>query len=127
MRHIETFKKTLKERMKFYIPDMAKEFDFEKDVEFFIQMGANRQRIARYTDGKWFWVEASGEKRVYKEAKPQTGLSECKKKCPAMIGSKLKTKKPPPVEQAAPVEQQQQPDKPKEEAPKGINGENLPL
>src|SRR3989338_927060 len=60
LRHIETFKKTLKERMEFYTPEMEKEFDFETDIEFFIQMGADRQRIARYSEGKWFWVESSG-------------------------------------------------------------------
>ncbi|MBI4224346.1 MAG: hypothetical protein HY609_05385 [Deltaproteobacteria bacterium] len=100
LRHVRTFNKTLTERLKFYTPELAKEFDAERDVSFLIQIGADRQKIAAVESGKWQWLGGSARQaperrlRVVEQPwpKPEAETSACKKSCPALIKKKPREK-----------------------------------
>lgn len=91
-RHIHAFNKTLKERLEFYAPQLAKEFDPNQDVDFVVKVGADQKSVATWQGGEWKWIDT---------LKEQTRVSEgrSKKKCPALIGTK-KTEETPPVTEA---------------------------
>lgn len=92
LRHIQTFNKTLKERLKFYTPELAKEFDAEMDVEFAIQVGPERKKVAHYKEGKWVWLAQGAPASAValpSEVQPKVepaaiDVSPCKSKCPAL-------------------------------------------
>ncbi|MDO8518956.1 MAG: hypothetical protein Q7T11_02190 [Deltaproteobacteria bacterium] len=106
LRHIKTFNKTLMERLEYYTPELAKQFNPETDVEFEIKTGADRDTVATWSQGQWHWVKASGvvgavvpvaavATNTAEEpslSQPQTEISSeeqpapAKKRCPAMIG-----------------------------------------
>jgi len=56
MRHVSTFNKTLRERLEYQTPALAKEFDPEKDVQFSIHVGTNKKKVATWAEGQWMWV-----------------------------------------------------------------------
>ncbi len=81
-RHARTFQKTLKERLEFYTPELAKEFDEQKDIAFTVQTGAEKRVLGRFEEGAWTWI---GEEAP-RVKKAEESLSDCKRKCPALIG-----------------------------------------
>lgn len=101
LRHIKTFNKALKGRLEFYTPELAKEFDAQQDVEFFIQVGPERKKVAHFKEDKWIWLAQTTptpsaspveitEALPTKEEPAAVDLSECKKKCPALKKPKEK-------------------------------------
>lgn len=88
MRHISSFNKTLVERLSFYTPELARDFNPNEDVEFLIQVGPERKSIAVWRGGAWTWANGKEEKiseLLEKPGKP------CKRRCPALL--KKKTEK----------------------------------
>lgn len=98
LRHVRTFNKTLKERLKFYTPELAKEFNAEEDVEFAIQVGPERKKLAHYKEGKWVWLAqgapaaaAAAPIEIRPKLEPAAlDVSPCKSKCPALKKPKEK-------------------------------------
>lgn len=89
MRHINTFNKTLKERLEFYTPTLAKGFDFKSDVGFRILLGAKKEPAALWENGEWRWVKpALATARAASESPPTSK----KEKCPALLKPKSKEK-----------------------------------
>lgn len=140
MRNIKTFNKTLKERLEFYTPELAKEFDADSDVEFVVQVGADRTRVAHYAQKKWLWLgsqESVAPKPTVSRApvveeKP-VDLTDCKRKCPALIHRKAapepetSTTDPSDIDQPAATDQPATEQQPAEKQDKPITGETLPL
>ena len=94
-RHIHVFNKTLKERLEFYAPQLAKEFDPNQDVDFVVKVGAEQKSVATWQGGEWKWIDASKKQNSVAE------VGSDKKKCPAMIGIKKEEETPPTIEAAA--------------------------
>ncbi|OGQ05286.1 MAG: hypothetical protein A2W61_03425 [Deltaproteobacteria bacterium RIFCSPLOWO2_01_44_7] len=103
MRHINTFNKTLRERLEYYTPTLANEFDPTQDVQFSIHVGTDKRKVATWSGGQWAWVERVQKQRVaeaspvtqatspqpFTEIQPKEVQKEkktCEKSCPAMIG-----------------------------------------
>lgn len=103
MRHIHTFNKTLKERLEFYTPKLAKDFDFKKDVTFRILVGAKKEPVALWQEGEWNWIKrvsSVAPKSAPKSAEaPLPGEpaaeKDCKKKCPALLTHKSQSEPQP--------------------------------
>ncbi|MDP2600010.1 MAG: hypothetical protein Q8P84_04660 [Deltaproteobacteria bacterium] len=94
-RHINTFNKTLMERLQYYTPQLAGEFKPMEDVEFVIQTGSGKKAVATWKGGEWKWLTASVgtaapvAAQIEEVAAPQpqkNGKDSCKKRCPALIG-----------------------------------------
>lgn len=123
LRHTKTFQKTLKERLEFYTPQLAKEFDEQKDIAFTVQTGADRRPVGQFDEGTWIWIGEEGGHRTRKTEEP---LSDCKRKCPALIGGE-KEKKIPEVEAPQPETKSEEQQKGSEKERKKIQGEDFPL
>ena len=100
-RHINTFNKTLMERLQYYTPSLAKEFDPEKDVDFSVRMGADKTTVATWSEGQWHWVKVPTgvEKGTAVKAAPVSAVPAeenvpSKKRCPALIGHKEEVAEP---------------------------------
>ncbi|MDO8526884.1 MAG: hypothetical protein Q7T03_04250 [Deltaproteobacteria bacterium] len=91
-RHINAFNKALSERLKFYTPELAREFDPKEDVEFVVKNGAEGTPIATWKNGQWTWSETGKPIAVFQSDSP-AGSPEVrvKKRCPALIGSATAT------------------------------------
>lgn len=88
LRHIGTFNKTLTERLEYYTPELAKEFDADRDVSFLIQVGADRHKIASFESERWMWLARASAPQSRTEGAP----SACRQHCPALIKKKPKEK-----------------------------------
>jgi len=86
LRHINTFNKTLAERLNYYTPELAKQFKTEEDVEFIVQVGEQRNHVASWKVGQWIWNDGSAEPVSQLLSSEQK--AECRKKCPALIKKK---------------------------------------
>ncbi|MBI5299366.1 MAG: hypothetical protein HY877_03610 [Deltaproteobacteria bacterium] len=95
VRHIQAFNKTLKERLEFYAPQLAKEFDPNQDVDFVVKVGADQKSVATWQGGEWKWIDTSKKQASVVE------VGSDKKKCPAMIGTKKEEGTPPAIEASA--------------------------
>ena len=98
-RHINTFNKTLVDRLEYYTPQLAKEFKPMEDVTFVVQSGSEKETVATWKGGEWKWLAAGSaapaatqtapqaEPQVTpQEVVPQPEKKSCKKRCPALIG-----------------------------------------
>lgn len=95
LRHIQTFNKTLKERLEFYAPKLAKELDPAQDIEFAIQAGTQKKLIATWKRGTLYWSAPHevSQARVVQTPEPlkteEAPQEEpTKKRCPALVGGK---------------------------------------
>lgn len=92
MRHIKTFNKTMTERLEFYAPELAKEFNPQQDVRFLIQVGLARKKLASYQTGEWQWLQVASSAQPAKSkpvvpsqsAKESPPVDTCKAQCPAL-------------------------------------------
>lgn len=94
MRHIRTFNKTLKERLEFYTPKLANDFDFKNDVAFRVVLGAKKETVARWENGEWRWVMPATSALATARVAPENSPTSKKEKCPALIKPKPKEKTP---------------------------------
>lgn len=111
MRHINTFNKTLKERLEFFTPELAKQFDPKSDVAFRIQAGAKKEPVAVWENGSWNWIKVVNSAAPLSEE--PVAEKNCKKKCPALL-----THKPKPEPQTKAAAKEPTVEVPKVEAPK---------
>lgn len=96
-RHVTTFNDTLKERLNYFTPQIAKDFDADSDLEFVIQVGEERKSVGLWKNGKWIWGENKPEEiQAMLETENKTSS---KKQCPAL----LKPKKVTAAETSAPM------------------------
>lgn len=112
LRNIKTFQKTLQERLEFYTPQIAKEFDVKRDVQFNIKVGQGATVAAQFKEGSWYWVKGEIEepkseptplsqntKEIEKIKKE--GWAENKSDCPA-LWTKSEKVKPQPTSESQP-------------------------
>lgn len=104
-RHIKAFQKALKERLEFYTPQIADEFDLNNDLAFIIKVGGEKKTYAQFKEGNWTWTkgeELTSRGEPLPTPAEEESKAECKENCPALVG-----KKP-----AQPVVQQPSPPQP---------------
>lgn len=109
LRHIEAFQKELKKRLNFYAPELAAEFNEQEDLRFLIQRGAEKKTIGRFENNVLNWYEDRSEAPAAAESQatevaeeesvPATPVealepSDCKKRCPALVGHSVKKEEP---------------------------------
>lgn len=106
LKHIKAFRKELQGRLRLYTPELAAEFDENEDLEFLIQMGAEKKPVAEFKGETWKWLErelpapkkhAAVESTETESAVPVAIAlepSDCKKRCPALVGKNTKVEKP---------------------------------
>lgn len=115
LRHIETFNKTLKERLDFYTPRLAEEFNPNEDVTFVVNIGVDRKKVAEWKQGTFQWIGGAETEApvVSPTPTPETKATPVKEEdsscatCPALVGEKKETEvtPTPPAEEAKPKEE----------------------
>lgn len=85
-RHVATFNKTLIERLEYFTPQIAKDFNPDNDIEFVIQVGDDQKPVGVWKAGKWTWGETKPEE--VQQLLDTEGKTASKKKCPALVKTK---------------------------------------
>lgn len=121
-RHIKAFQKALKERLEFYTPQIADEFDLNTDLTFIIKVGGEKKTFAQFKEGNWNWTR--GEALTSRGEPLPTPAEEeskaaCKENCPALVGKKPAQ----PVQQPSQPPQASQPQTSSETVPFGENSQ----